>query len=141
MTISEAPAAQVLERASGAVHRLSDIAELRDGWYDGQGSAPSQQAIQRALAIVLALSPTTTELPNIFPTPEGGVSLEKSLPHRAATIEISASGKADFYATDLSAKRALHTSYDVNNPQIVACYAHALLEPPPKSLSSDPVRR
>lgn len=53
--------------------RLDALAALSDGWFDGEGLAPTPYAIATARA-VLPLLPGAR--PHLFPTPEGEVSAE-----------------------------------------------------------------
>jgi hypothetical protein len=57
--------------------RLQELAQLRDGWYDGDGAAPSAAAL--SLAGVVALSLGDSYPTRIYPTPSGGVCLEWNL--------------------------------------------------------------
>lgn len=55
--------------------RIDYLGELADGWLDGEGLAPTQVALRRALAIAEACE-AGGRRPQIAPTPEGGVSLD-----------------------------------------------------------------
>jgi hypothetical protein len=47
--------------------RLADLAAIKDGWLDGEGKAITKNALAKAEELLN---------PHLFPTPEGGVSIE-----------------------------------------------------------------
>lgn len=51
--------------------RFDELAEMEDGWYDGEGKAPTPQSITVARSFDAAFSGA-----HVYPTLEGGISLE-----------------------------------------------------------------
>lgn len=52
------------------------ISELKDGWYDGKGVAPSNGKLDYFRDRMIEFYPDDLPLPIIFPTPEGNIVLE-----------------------------------------------------------------
>lgn len=72
--------------------RLNELAQLEDGWFDGEGLAPLAEAMTwledawRAHAAHLPM-------PYIYPTLEGGLSLEWDKPADGLTLELDLATK------------------------------------------------
>lgn len=62
-------------------NRLKELSKLEDGWYNGEGYSISKDAIENAKNIMECLQDyyKQTNLPTIFPTPQGGIQLQSSL--------------------------------------------------------------
>lgn len=61
--------------------RLEELSRLKDGWYNCEGYSISKDAIENTKKIMGCLQNyyKQTNLPTIFPTPQGGVQLQCSL--------------------------------------------------------------
>lgn len=70
--------------------RLTDLSKLADGWLDGHGSAPSEEALKSASVLGAAL-PLTVAL-RVYPTEAGGISLEWGDQHGGHEIEVQPDG-------------------------------------------------
>lgn len=70
--------------------RLTEISKLADGWLDGAGKAPSEEALKSASVLGAAL-PTSVPL-RVYPTEAGGVSLEWDDQHGGHEIEVQPDG-------------------------------------------------
>ena len=59
---------------------LEELSRLEDGWYDGEGYSISGDAIENAKNIMECLQGyyKQTNLPTVFPTPQGGIQLQSS---------------------------------------------------------------
>lgn len=69
--------------------RLDEIAELKDGWLDGNGVAPNPEKL-RLLAKAFDNSfKADLQLPHLYPTPEGGIQAEWSLDDWEVTLDIN----------------------------------------------------
>ena len=56
---------------------MLEIQKLSDGWLDGNGKAVTAEALKAArFGVLRAFSSATDGYPYVYPTPEGGVSLE-----------------------------------------------------------------
>lgn len=56
--------------------KFEDLAGLADGWYDGQGKAPSRENLANLASRMIGHFPETLALPAMVPTPEGNLLLE-----------------------------------------------------------------
>ena len=79
--------------------RCEELAQLRDGWLDGEGKAPTKGGLD---AFKHAWNTADTEnlsLPYLYPTPEGGIQME----WRVGAWEISAEVELDHLRAELLA--------------------------------------
>lgn len=67
--------------------RLKEISELQPGWLDGQGIEILNDVIHRARQLVHAL-PSTCHNLRLYPTVEGGISIEYDTEHGTSDIVI-----------------------------------------------------
>ncbi len=77
-----------MDDTSREMRRIDEIAELRDGWLDGEGRAPTIDAIQSARLLVAAIRPGRY---SIFPRTRGGIQFE-NCEQEAVEFRIEASG-------------------------------------------------
>ena len=68
--------------------RLSELRELESGWLDGEGAAPDPNSLDWLSAKFDVLYPDELPLPHIYPTVEGGVQAEWSLPSHEVSLSI-----------------------------------------------------
>ena len=59
--------------------RLDELRTMRDGWLDGVGRAPSSDGLNWLSASFENYFSDDLPLPNVYPTPEGGIEAEWSL--------------------------------------------------------------
>jgi hypothetical protein len=76
--------------------RLGELASLSTGWLDGSGGALNREGLQWLAEFLHAAEISGLKRPHLYPTPEGGVQAEWSLPNDA---EVSA-------VFDLSTRKA-----------------------------------
>lgn len=72
--------------------RLNELSQLEDGWFDGEGLAPladSMSWLEEAWCTHAAHLPE----PYIYPTLEGGLSLEWDKPGNGLTLELDLATK------------------------------------------------
>ena len=69
--------------------RLDEFRNLQDGWLDGHGRAPGQAGLDWLTAIFDQHFPDDLQLPYLYPTPEGGIQAEWSLPPYEISVEIN----------------------------------------------------
>ena len=72
--------------------RLDEFRDLRDGWLDGAGRAPSGAGLDWLARAFGQHFPDDLSLPFAYPTAEGGVQLEWSLDPYEITLEIDLAG-------------------------------------------------
>ncbi|HTW93438.1 MAG TPA: hypothetical protein VMD30_01505 [Tepidisphaeraceae bacterium] len=68
--------------------RIDDLRNLRDGWLNGDGKAPNPTHLWRLEHLFESHYPDTIVPPHLYPTPEGNVSAEWSLPPHEVSAEI-----------------------------------------------------
>lgn len=79
--------------------RCEELTQLKDGWLDGEGKAPSKEGLQSFLAAWNGADTVALPLPHIYPTPEGGVQMEWT----QGDWEISAEVELETLRTELLA--------------------------------------
>lgn len=91
---------RVLVQLSPWQQRLDEIAQLEDGWLDGDGSRVAEQVVNHARRVLTALTHRQIPGPDpaAYPTPGGGVQLEWDRIDRDATLEITPTGAMRLYA-------------------------------------------
>ena len=80
--------------------RLASFQKFRDGWYNGDGIAPSTVAIATA-NFLLDQKTQLASVISIFPAIEGGVLFEFKLRRWDYSIEISNKGELEFLGVEL----------------------------------------
>ncbi len=68
--------------------RLNEIRNLKDGWLDGKGRAPSASGLEWFARILRKLGTKGTPPPYLYPTPEGGVRAEWSLGSQDVSLDV-----------------------------------------------------
>ena len=68
--------------------RLDELRTLQDGWYEGEGVAPSHEGLDWLSDAFECCYPDDAPLPYTYPTPEGGISMEWSVENSEAMLEI-----------------------------------------------------
>jgi hypothetical protein len=69
--------------------RLEALALLRDGWMDGRGTRPSPSGLAWLSRSWTECWPDDVSLPHVYPTPEGGVQFEWSVPGGSISAEVN----------------------------------------------------
>lgn len=83
--------------------RLAELAALEDGWLDGEGIAPTNQAVEVAYNLHLVFQNSGDVGYGIFPSTEGGIWFE--WPQRGRTVSglkavtVSPTGKLRFFTS------------------------------------------
>jgi|GEM_PF-1964707 len=68
--------------------QLAELGQLKDGWFDDQGTAYRPEDLRALTHNFDLYFPTRLPAPYIFPMPEGKVEAEWRFPHASASIEI-----------------------------------------------------
>lgn len=68
--------------------RLDEFRDMKDGWLEGRGVAPSMDGLDWLAATFDRHFPDDLPLPYLYPTPEGGVEAEWSLGSQSIIFEI-----------------------------------------------------
>ena len=86
MTLSEQKVLTLDSRDISA--RLEELRDMKDGWLDGDGNAPSRVGIDWLASSIERHFPADLPSPYIFPTPEGGVEAEWSIGRYSVIFEV-----------------------------------------------------
>lgn len=84
-----------------AMSRVSELRLLKDGWLDGNGETIRQGAIKLARAILHRRPDITKSKLGIFPTEEGGITMEFSKNGWEYAIEMLPEGGIQTYGTEI----------------------------------------
>ena len=121
---------EVLSREShdslGISRQLANLRNLKDGWADGTqpagqwgkgyGKAPVAQGLDWLEERLEARYTDDLPQPYIYPTPEGGVSLEWSIIHNEASLEIDISRhSAEWHCLNLRTGRSTEEDFDFDD--------------------------
>ena len=81
--------------------RLDEFRDMRDGWLEGEGVAPSLDGLDWLASTFDRHFPDDLPLPCLYPTPEGGVEAEWSLGSQSIIFEIDlATHRGDWLCFD-----------------------------------------
>ncbi len=83
--------------------RLDELRMLRDGWLDGQGTAPSPAQLDWLSEWFSTSFPDELPLPLTFPTVEGGVRFEWAIGRVDASVDINLQGREGYWHSHDSA--------------------------------------
>jgi hypothetical protein len=83
---------------------IDDLSNLKDGWLEGRGVAPSGLDLLKLSEDLVESFPPRIDYPAIVPTEEGNVSLEWIKPAARVELEVNfAENRLELYATDIDA--------------------------------------
>ena len=68
--------------------RLDEFRDMKDGWLEGEGVAPSLEGLDWLAAGFDRHFPNDLPLPYLYPAPEGGVQAEWSLSANEISLEV-----------------------------------------------------
>ena len=68
--------------------RLDEFRDMKDGWFEGEGVAPSLEGLDWLATGFDRHFPDDLPLPYLYPTPEGGVQAEWSLSENEISLEV-----------------------------------------------------
>ncbi len=80
------------EDAARLEQRLEELSRLENGWYDGEGVAPSPSAVATTRRLLMRLGDLSDPRLHMFPTPDGGIEIEWTADSHARSVEIGATG-------------------------------------------------
>lgn len=95
------------------MERLTDLGNIEDGWHDGEGSAPSDEAIKVARTF-LRQRPSLAGAFSVFPTLAGGVLFEFEVHGWNYSVEIGADGGLEFFGIQIEGPEELETTHYMN---------------------------
>lgn len=95
--------------------RIDEIKQLRDGWFDGKGSAFDSSQLDWIVMSFQNLYPDEAKLPYLFPTPEGNLLAEWSLGQNCISLDIDLNTKlAEWHVLNLVNNEVDEQEYDLN---------------------------
>ena len=80
--------------------RLTELRKLRDGWLDGEGRALNGELLDRVERALAAL-PEGVPVPHVYPTVDGGVSVEWNAGETDVSVEVSPDLRARYHRVNL----------------------------------------
>ena len=93
--------------------QLDELRHLENGWFDGDGLAPSLEGLDWLTTQFTADHYDALPRPYIFPTPQGCVRAEWSVGHNSAILEINLEDRSGYWysrnrLTDIDEERTLN---------------------------------
>ncbi|MEN2993685.1 MAG: hypothetical protein ABDH91_09070 [Bacteroidia bacterium] len=77
--------------------RLRELSKLPEGWLDGEGAPISSAAKRWVRGFLRRYYPPTLPPPYLYPTPQGGISLEWDIQPYMPSLEIDAMGQLGYW--------------------------------------------
>ena len=77
--------------------QIYDLRQLKDGWLEGQGKAPSKEGLDWLSQAFDNYYPSDLPLPYLYPTEPGGVQAEWSLGRNEITLEIDLAEHSGYF--------------------------------------------
>ena len=97
--------------------RLDEFRNIRDGWLEGSGTAPSHTGLDWLATAFKKFCPDSIPLPHTYPTPDGGVRMEWSHNDNAVIFEIDLlNHKGKYFSFNLFSDNELEYDLDLNSP-------------------------
>jgi hypothetical protein len=97
--------------------RLEELAELKAGWLEGMGVAPSRQSLTWLSKRYESSLADNLPLPYAYPTPEGGVQLEWNFDKNEISLEIDlVQHMGQWHAIDLGTEKETERTLNLNEP-------------------------
>ena len=85
--------------------RLDELRDMQDGWFEGQGVAPSHDGLDWLATCFERSYPDDLCLPYLYPTFDGGIQAEWSFPFSEINLEVDlTTHQANWYNLDLQSE-------------------------------------
>jgi hypothetical protein len=98
--------------------RLEELSALEDGWFEGQGQAPTEEDLAWFASMIEQYYEDELPLPHLYPTVTGGIQAEWSLGSTEATLEVDlASRTGSWHALNMSADDENDRDLDLVKPE------------------------
>ena len=92
---------------------IDDLNNLKDGWLEGRGKAPTGLDLFNLADDLVEAFPTGIDYPAVIPTEEGNVSLEWIKPSARVELEVNfAEARLEVYATDIESDTFVEESFE-----------------------------
>jgi hypothetical protein len=102
---------QIAAQVKRCRDRLNQVASLQSGWHDGEGMAPTAEAVGAANRF-LSLRVALCAFYRIYPTDEGGVQFEIEIKGWDLSIEFLANGNVKIYGLEVRGDRSIGEIYN-----------------------------
>lgn len=113
----EAVAAFDVLHSRDPVFSLQQLKTLKNGWLDGEGVAYSPEYLDDLSALFEAHYETDLDPAYIYPSPEGGISVEWTFGSVEISMEIGSDGKnAEWHSINVADGNVVERSLDIHNP-------------------------
>jgi hypothetical protein len=93
--------------------KLTQLLGLESGWHDGEGVAPRVEAIEWARDFAAELDDESQEL-SVFPTLDGGLTLERQIEDRRWSLEIDGEGDVSIAVVVLGQRADIYEPSDIS---------------------------
>ena len=81
--------------------RTSHLAKVEDGWLEGKGTAPDGSLVQWFLSEMSRRYPLSLPIPQVYPTPEGGICVEWLLGDWDCSLDVSSAKVGEWHCLNL----------------------------------------
>ncbi|RVP23814.1 hypothetical protein CN080_11845 [Sinorhizobium meliloti] len=102
--------AELLDNLMKCRSRLTELRNLQDGWLNGSGSSPTENAASTAERFIRKRPAYSREF-GIFPTPAGGIVLELEVDGWDYSVEFSSEGSVEMYGIEVGGPEELEPQY------------------------------
>ena len=101
----------------GVPARLEELRLLKDGWFEGGGSAPASAGIDWLSDAFTRVYPEDLPLLYVYPTPEGDIRLEWALGSHDVSLDIDLmQHRANLHALNLSSDEDREDELNLDEP-------------------------
>ena len=113
--------------------RFEEIKCLKDGWFDGVGSAPASDGIKWLESAIQKnyIAAVPLPLPRIYASPEGTVLLEWSIASKSASLEVDLGERSGYWHIfDTVSRESEDDTMDLSDSAVWARLVERLVEVP-----------
>lgn len=100
----------VAETVVKCMDRLRELKSLQPGWHDGEGDAPSEDAVRTAKSLISKRSSLAQQF-HIFPTPQGGIMIEFEYAGWDYSVEVDQAGDIEFYGIEIEGDKQIEPMF------------------------------
>lgn len=105
--------------------RIAELMELQDGWYNGTGRAPRREDLDWLVRTFEQKYPDDLPPPFLYPTVEGGIRVEWTLPPFELSLEIEATKRCgSWHSLNLKSDEEMIRSLELNRDEVWLGIAH-----------------
>ena len=106
-----------LQTSPNIAARLDEFRDMRNGWLEGEGSAPSHAELDWLAGTFTRHFPDETPLPYIYPTVDGGIRMEWPQDDNTLILEVDIEAhKGEWLRFSRSSEDCMEHTLDLDNP-------------------------